>query len=132
MADLFTVTAPLAIRFRDGRKQVMVARLPYLDGLLYLPPFWTEMDIGDALRYVPGPIQGVGPWKAGDAVITILGCHGTDAALAGEFSSWQARLMEMAENYPQRVEIELLMKTRAAGVATHGTDHPARPRPLSG
>ncbi|HHH44269.1 MAG TPA: hypothetical protein ENK49_09035 [Gammaproteobacteria bacterium] len=125
MADLFTVTAPLAIRYRDGRRQVMVERLPYRDGLLYLPPFWTDQEFGDALHFVPGPIKGEGPWKVGDAVVTVLGCHGTDAGLADAFSGWQARLMELAEDYPQRTLIEKLMKTHAAGAAGPVDCHPA-------
>ena len=71
MADLFSVTAPLAIRFRDtDEKQIMVARLPYNNGLLFLPTFWTDMQPQQALRYVPGPIEGDGPWKVGNAIVT--------------------------------------------------------------
>jgi hypothetical protein len=125
MADLFSVTAPLAIRFANGQKQIMAERLACQDGLLYLPPFWTEMTIEEALRFVAGPVKGAGPWKVGDAVVTVLGCHGTDAELANEFSCWQSRLMEMAETYPQRVDIEHLMKTHAAIVSAPGECHPA-------
>lgn len=119
MADLFSVTAPLAIRFRDsGEKQVMVERLPCADGLLYLGPFWIDLPVQQALRFVPGPITGDGPWKVGDtAVVTVLGCHGTDAELAGAFGSWQTRMMELGDAYPSRTDIETLMKTHAAGVA---------------
>lgn len=119
MADLFSVTAPLAIRFRDsGAKQVMIERLPYADGLLYLAPFWIDMPIRQALRFVAGPISGDGPWKVGaNAIVTVLGCHGTDAELAGLFSSWQTRMAELGDAYPARDEIAVLMKTHAAGVA---------------
>ena len=122
MADLFSVTAPLAIRDKaTGEKQIMVARLPYNDGLLFLPTFWTDMEPKQALRYVPGPIEGDGPWKVGDTIVTVLACHGTDAALANEFSCWQSRLMELGEDYPDDHEIKLLMKTHAAAAA--GLDH---------
>jgi len=118
MADLFSVTAPLAIRFKDtGDKQIMVARLPYNDGLLYLPTFWTDMEPQQALRYAAGPIEGDGPWKVGNAIVTVLACHGTDAVLANDFSCWQSRLMELGEDYPDENEIHLLMKTHAASVA---------------
>ncbi len=117
MADLFSVTAPLAIRFPDGSRQIMVERLPYADGLLFLAPFWTDIGVADALRFVPGPIRGEGPWKVGEAVVTVLACHGTDAELANEYSCWQSQLLQMAEAYPQREEIEKLMKTHAGGVA---------------
>lgn len=131
MVDLFSVTAPLAIRFRNsGEKQVMVERLPYADGLLYLPVFWTDTGPQQALRFVPGPVEGDGPWKVGgNAIVTVLGCHGTDAELAGAFSSWQTRLMELGDAYPAPGDIKALMKTLAAGVA--GTDdcHPAFGKP---
>ena len=117
MADLFTVTAPLAIRLADGRKEMVAEKLPYNGGLLYLPPFWPEMPIEDALRYVPGPIKGDGPWKIGDAVLAVLACHGTDAQLASDFSGWQAYLMQVDDAYPAREEIEKLMRVNAARAA---------------
>ena len=118
MADLFSVTAPLAIRFRDsGEKQIMIERIPYNDGLMFLPVFWTDTGIADALRYVPGPIVGDGPWKVGNAVVTVLGCHGTDAELASEFSCWQTRLVQLGEAYPEKSDIETQMKVHASRVA---------------
>lgn len=117
MADLFTVTAPLAIRLRDGSKELVAEKIPYNDGLIYLPPFWPEMDIETAIRYVPGPIKGDGPWKVGDAVVAVLACHGTDAGLASDFSSWQSYLMQVDEAYPSPDEISRLMKIHAARAA---------------
>jgi hypothetical protein len=102
MADLFSVTAPLAIRFPNGERQIMIERFAHRDGVCFLPPFWTETKLADALRFVPGPIKGGGPWKAGDAIITVLGCHGTDAELAGELSSWLDYLAQRDEPYPER------------------------------
>lgn len=125
MADLFSVTAPLAIRYRDsGDKQVMVERLPYADGLLYLPAFWIDMPLQQAMRYVPGPIEGDGPWKVGNAIVTVLACHGTDAGLAGEFGAWQTRLLELGDACPARSEIHTLMKTHAARTAGNDDCHP--------
>jgi hypothetical protein len=125
VADLFSVTAPMAIRYRDsGVQQVMVERLPYADGLLYLPAFWTDRPLQQALRYVPGPVEGDGPWKVGNSIVTVLACHGTDAALAGEFTAWQARVMAMGDAYPASSDIERLMKTHAVGVAGSDSCHP--------
>jgi len=124
MADLFTVTAPLAIRFSSGEKQIMIERLAYRDGLLFLPAFWPETGIDKALRFVAGPIKGDGPWKVGDAVVTVLACHGTDAGLANDFSCWQTLLMQMGEAYPPRDKIEKMMKTYAATVANINDCHP--------
>jgi hypothetical protein len=118
MADLFSITAPLAIRFRhSGEKQVMVERLPYNDGLVFLPTFWTDSGVARSLRYVPGPIEGDGPWKVGTAIVTVLGCHGTDAELAGDFGSWQTRRMELGDAYPDEDAIRRQMKLHAAKVA---------------
>lgn len=125
MADLFSVTAPLAIRFKDsGEKQIMIERIAHNGGLLFLPTFWTDSGIDRALRFVPGPIEGEGPWKVGNAIVTVLACHGTDAVLAGDFSCWQSRLTEIGETYPDKQEIEKQMKLHAASVAGVSDCHP--------
>lgn len=116
MADLFSVTAPLAIRFADGTKQIMIERIPFRNGILFLPPWWTDHSLEHSLRFVAGPIKGDGPWKSGDAVITVLGCHGTDPELAREFSCWQSEREQMA-GYPAREEVQRLMREHAPAVA---------------
>jgi hypothetical protein len=118
MADLFSVTAPLAIRFRDGSRQIMIERIPYRDGLLFLPPFWNETGIASALRFVGGPLRGDGPWKVGDAVVTVLGCHGSDPELAAQFAAWQVCLEQSGAIYPEREEILRLMHEHAAQVTS--------------
>ncbi len=119
MADLFSVTAPLAIRFRDGSRQIMVERLTYNGGVLFLAPFWTETGIEAALHFVPGPVRGDGPWKVGDAVVTVLGCQGTDPHLASEFAAWQDLLEQLGTGYPERDQIEQLMRSHAAQAVAH-------------
>jgi hypothetical protein len=125
MADLFSVTAPLVIRFKEsGEKQIMLERIAYNDGLLFLPTFWTDAGVDRALRYVPGPIEGEGPWKVGNAIVTVLACHGTDAELANDFSCWQSRLLELGEAYPAKQDIERQMKLHAAAAAGLTDCHP--------
>jgi hypothetical protein len=125
MADLFSVTAPLVIRFKEsGEKQIMLERIAYNDGLLFLPTFWTDAGVDRALRYVPGPIEGEGPWKVGNAIVTVLACHGTDAELANDFSCWQSRLLELGEAYPAKQDIERQMKLHAAAAAGLSDCHP--------
>ena len=114
MADLFSVTAPLAIRFGDGSRQIMIERMPHADGVLFLPPFWTETGMETALRFVAGPVRGDGPWKVGDAVVTVLGCHGTDAELASEFAAWQGYLEQLGADYPEPEQIGQRMQSYAA------------------
>ena len=55
----------------------MVGRLQCADGLVCFRPFRDRMPLQEGIRFVPGELRGDGPWKAGDAVITVLGCHGT-------------------------------------------------------
>jgi hypothetical protein len=114
MADLFSVTAPLAIRFKDGRRQVMIERAPHRGGLLFLPPFWITLGLDKSLVFAAGPVRGEGPWKVGDAVVTVLACHGGDPALASEFADWQLYLQQAGSAYPERDEIRRLMLAHAA------------------
>lgn len=108
MADLFSVTAPLAIRFPDGEKQIMLRCFPSGDGLIFLAPYWDQLPAHQAFRFVAGPVKGEGPWKAGNAVITVLGCHGTDPELASEFAGWQSYLEQRGESYPDNARLREL------------------------
>lgn len=108
MADLLTVTAPLMVRFKDGRKQIMIRTSAYRDGLVFLTPFWHQQNKDNQLHYLAGPIKGEGPWKLGDAVVTVLGCHGTDAELASQFAEWQAYLQQNPAHQPDEAVISRL------------------------
>lgn len=108
MADLFSVTAPLAVRFRTGEKRIMLRCFPYGDGLVFIGPFWNRLPPAQAFQVLAGPVRGDGPWKAGDAVITVLGCHGSDPQLANEFAEWQAWLQAEETDYPDNAEIAAL------------------------
>ena len=114
MADLFSVTAPLMIRFPDGEKRIMVERFPLANGLLYLEPFWTQQDPETAFRRVEGPLKGEGPWKVGDAVITVLGCQGTDPAMAELYARWQTHMQQPGFAFPPRDIVESLARERGA------------------
>lgn len=116
MADLFSVTAPLAIRFKDGRRQVMIERAAHRGGVLFLPPFWTSLGVDKALVFAAGPVRGEGPWKVGDAVVTVLACHGGDPVLASEFADWQLYLQQSDCAYPDRDAIRRLMLAHAAAL----------------
>lgn len=109
MADLFTVTAPLAIRFKDGSKQIMIRTSEYEDGVVFLTPFWHEHSKDKQVQYIAGPIIGEGPWKVGDAVVTVLGCHGTDPELASQFAQWQAYLQQHPENQADEETLSILV-----------------------
>ncbi len=81
------VTAPLAVRFPDGRRQAVIACFPHPRGLLVFSPFWTEHPGGVAV--LEGEIRGDGPWRVGDAVLSVAGCHGTDPQIAADLAAWR-------------------------------------------
>src|SRR4030065_241432 len=82
MANLFSITAPLLIRLPTGDLHVMAERFPHLHGLVYFDLFWHLGNPHLVVHVVEGIIKGDGPWKIGVAVVRVLGCHGTDGALA--------------------------------------------------
>lgn len=114
MNDLFSVTAPLMIRFPDGEKHIMVERFPLADGVLYLKPFWTRQHPDEAFEKAVGEIRGEGPWKVGEAVITVLGCQGTDPAMADLYARWQSHMQEPGFAFPPREIVEQLARERGA------------------
>jgi hypothetical protein len=116
MADLFTVTAPLLIRRADGRQHVAAEIFPHPNGIVYFEVFWNLRDPEETVRVVQGPFKGDGPWKIGDTVIRVLGCHGTDGTLAQQYDEWRLYLKENADTYPARAFIEAIARRRGATV----------------
>lgn len=116
MADLFSVTAPLLIRLPSGESHVMAERFPHADGLVYFDLFWHLGDPGRTVHRVEGPIQGDGPWKVGDAVVRVLGCHGTDGELARRFDEWRLYLADYGDAYPPRALIEAIARRHGAQI----------------
>lgn len=110
MPDLISVTAPLMIRFPNGDKGIMVERFPTADGILYLEPFWTRMNPDEAFKKVEGVISGDGPWKVGDAVVTVLGCQGTDPDMAALHARWQTHMQEPGFELPPRDIVDALAR----------------------
>jgi hypothetical protein len=105
MADLFTVKTPLSLRFPDGEKRILMEFFPHPQGLLGFEINWEQAaDPSSLIRVYEGELKGEGPWKVGDAVITVLGCHGTDAELASRFADWKFQ-REFGAPYPEAEEI---------------------------
>jgi hypothetical protein len=106
VADLFTVTAPLALRCGDGNRKVIAACFPHPLGLLYLDTFWHLKTPNEAAHLVRGKVQGEGPWKIGDCVLTVLGCQNTDPDLAEPFAAWGTYLEQCRpDEYPPDAQI---------------------------
>ena len=114
MADLFSVRAPLLIRYPDGRMEVMVERLPHTEGLVYFRPFWNQLPAEQGVRFVSGEVRGEGPWKVGDAVVTVLGCQGTHPQQAAEYAEWQSYCDQLGDDYPDTDELRQVVE--AAGI----------------
>lgn len=108
MADLFTLTVPLLIRFPDATGHVMVGCFRHPEGIVYVRPFWERIPAGEGIRLVRGDIRGEGPWKVGDAVVTVLGCQGTNPEQAAEFADWKFHLEQCGEPYPTRSELQAI------------------------
>lgn len=110
MADLFSVTAPLLIRFPDGHSEVMVERFVCPGGLVYFTAFRDSSEMIDAMRRVEGELRGEGPWKIGTAVITVLGCHGSNPEQAAVFADWQMHREQSGDAYPGREALRELAR----------------------
>ena len=104
------------IRLPSGQKRVMAEYFPHPKGLLYFDLFWHLGDPVDTVHIVEGPVRGEGPWKVGEAVINVLGCHGTDPELAPAFNDWQHYLAEHIGAYPGRQQILALARRCGAQV----------------
>ena len=108
MADLFTLTVPLLIRFPDATRHVMVGCFRHPEGIVYVRPFWDQLPAGEGIRLVTGDLKGEGPWKVGDAVVTVLGCQGTHPEQSAEFADWKFHLEQRGEHYPGRDELQAI------------------------
>lgn len=116
MADLFTVKTPLSLRLPSGEKRILMEFFPHPQGLLGFEIFWEQSsDYSAMIRVYEGQLKGEGPWKVGDAVLTVLGCHGTDAELASQFADWKMQ-REMGVEYPSDEEVYDLARRYGAKV----------------
>lgn len=117
MADLFSMTAPLLVRRPGGIRHIVAERFPLGDGpgMVYFELYWhLQRPAALAIHRLPGEIRGDGPWKIGDTVISVLGCHGSDPELAATFAEWQDYLRQGAPGYPAPEAIRSLARAHGA------------------
>ena len=91
MADLFTVTAPLRVLVNKKTSYVIAECYPHPNGLVYIDLFWNEAlenNNDSCIHLIEAELKGEGPWKIAGNIIYVLGCRGTDAALATDYASW--------------------------------------------
>ena len=110
MADLFSVTAPLLIRYPDGAAHVMVHCFRHPQGLVYFRSFWNRMPAAEGIVLAAGEIRGDGPWKVGNAVVTLLGCHGSHPEHAADYADWQLHLAQCRDAYPDGGQLVALAR----------------------
>jgi hypothetical protein len=99
MPAIESVTAPLAILFDDGSKQLAAACFRHKLGLLYLDPFWHQQKPDQAAHIIKGRLTGQGPWRIDGATIRVVGCQNTDPELQILNSAW-SEYLQTAEDYP--------------------------------
>jgi hypothetical protein len=120
MADLFSMTAPLLIRHKNGERHIIAEYFPlaHAEGLVYFEIFWhLQRPASQAIHRITGPTQGDGPWKITDSVISVLGCQGTDPELASAYAEWQSYLQQGAPGYPTPEAILALAQASGARIA---------------
>jgi len=100
MADLFSITAPLMLRNPHGEEQVIAEIFPHPRGLVYFDLYWHLGQPTETIHLIEGTLRGEGPWKIGDYVINVLGCHGTNAELATAYQQWRTYLQNVEADYP--------------------------------
>ncbi|MBD3609510.1 MAG: hypothetical protein HUJ30_03085 [Gammaproteobacteria bacterium] len=106
MADLFSITSPLMIRSPHGGEKVVAELYPHPDGIVFFEIFWNHEDEQNGIYVIEGDVTGEGPWKVGEYVINILGCHGTNPALVEDFAQWQTYLQSALSGYPKQDEVD--------------------------
>ena len=118
MSNIFQVTAPLVIRSPDGVKKIMAEFFPHPEGLLYFDLYWHELGPESAFHVITGEIDGEGPWKIANHVITVLGCQGTDPDLAATWENWQSLINSPVSGYPEPGMVNAIARKAGASINT--------------
>jgi hypothetical protein len=116
MPDLFSITAPLMIRSPGGEEKVIAHHFPHSRGMLYFDLYWHLGQPEQLTHVIEGEVTGEGPWKIGEHVINILGCHGTNSDLAMQFEQWQTFLHRADANYPPEPLIVAIARKLGASI----------------
>lgn len=93
----------MTIRYPDGTRHLIIEKFAHPEGLLYFEPFWHQAAGG--VHLARGPVSGDGPWKVGDAVVTVTGCRGADPDMALQLATWQEYLTQCDGDYVERARL---------------------------
>lgn len=112
--SMYSVTAPMTIRYPDGAKKLIIEKYPHREGLLFFEPFWHINGLEEGVHLIKGEMTGEGPWKINGHIITVTGCQGTDAEMAHKLSEWQTYLATPDIQYPAPQQIAELARKLGA------------------
>ncbi len=110
MADLLTVTAPLAMRLPNGETHCIAEIYKHPKGLLVFWPFWHLQEPEEGIQLIKGWLSGEGPWRIANHVISVLACHSTEACPAEEYEQWRRYLLTHGGEYPPAPMIEAIAR----------------------
>ena len=114
MNNLFSVTAPLTIRYPDNSKKIIIEKFLHKEGIIFFEPFWHINGLNSSVHLIRGELKGEGPWKIGQHVIMVTGCEGSDPEMAQKVTEWQTYLNIPQQEYPNDMQIKTLAKKLGA------------------
>lgn len=97
MADIFTLTSPLLVRYPDGEQRLVADKFRHPLGMVYAEPFWLQHKTPQAYL-VKGDINGEGPWKIADVIVRLLSCG--DVEYKMQWAEWEQYLYSCSEDSP--------------------------------
>jgi len=98
MPDIFTMTAPMVFHDHPHDRHLLIAEIfPAENGLVFFEPYWRDFPSAQVVHHVEGELKGEGPWKIGDATITVLSCGEPELGMA--WQDWQAHISQQADLY---------------------------------
>lgn len=116
MNNLFSVTAPLTIKYPDNSKKLIIEKFPHKQGILIFEPFWHINGLNNSVHLIKGTLVGEGPWKVDKCIITVTGCEGTDPEMAHLVSKWQSFFSMPEQQYPGDEQIMMLARKLGASI----------------
>jgi len=94
MADIFTVTSPMLVRYPDGEQRLVAETFKHPLGIIYAEPYWLESKY-PAAYLLKGEVKGQGPWKIGEVIIRLLSCADVEHKM--QWAEWQQYLSSCSE-----------------------------------
>lgn len=115
---LFTVKSPLCIYSRLTRVKTLIAELfPHPAGLIYFEPYWhLDRENSQNIHVISGEIQGEGPWKLAEMIISSAECQGLDPEMAAQLNAWRYYLETNQAIYSSQAEITWIARKRGASI----------------